>query len=124
MPRNAFLAKHTVNWWSLYHASTEPEQVLEPHIAALGLAYRFQHPLLGYFLDFAILAPKLVVEVDGAQHRTKKGLAKDAERDARLKKHGWTVLRVPNETILDDAASWVAEVLVPKLKEITNGHDS
>jgi very-short-patch-repair endonuclease len=106
----------------LYHSPTASELALEPHLAALGRVVRFQHPLLGSFADFAFLAEKVVVEVDGKSHRTKKGRESDALRDAKMQKHGWTVLRVPNETVLADAAGWVASVLEPKLKEIDDGH--
>lgn len=94
---------------------------MEPHLAKLGRVVRFQYPLLGSFADFAFLAERVVVEVDGKSHRTAKGRASDALRDAKMEKHGWTVLRVNNEIVLADAAGWVASVLKPKLEEI-DGH--
>ena len=39
----------------------------------LGVKFRRQHPLGSYVLDFACLAAKLVVEVDGSQHLDQMG---------------------------------------------------
>lgn len=117
MPKAGFLATHSQRWWALYHDATPAEQALEPHIAGLGRVYRFQHPWLGYFCDFALPDDKVVVEVDGKSHRTEKGRTKDAARDARMRKHGWTVLRVDNETALADPESWVRHNLKPLLKD-------
>lgn len=116
MPINPWIAKHSSYWWALYHAATDPELTLEPEIAALGAPYRFQHPLLGCFCDFALPVQKIVVEVDGASHKKKGAPERDAARDAKMAKHGWTVLRLSNETALDDPKGWVRRNLKPLVK--------
>lgn len=46
----------------------------------LGVKFRRQHPLGGYVADFACLAPRLIVELDGSQHANQQ--AYDDRRDA------------------------------------------
>jgi very-short-patch-repair endonuclease len=57
----------------------------------LGAKFRRQHPLGNYIADFACLAPKLIVELDGSQH-AEQG-AYDAARDEFFRSHGFVVLR-------------------------------
>lgn len=112
-----FLAQHTKRWWALYHNITDAEAALEPHIAALGLPYRFQYPTLGFFADFAIPSARIIIEVDGSQHRKKAVVQKDEERTAKLNKHGWTVVRVENEQALKEPKTWVDQNVRPLLKD-------
>ncbi len=85
--------------WVRLYAGTRPEIALEPAVAALGRPYRFQHPLwhLGLFPDFALTLDRVIIEVDGDEHRTAEGRAKDAERTRRLGDDGWRVVRCSNE---------------------------
>ena len=57
----------------------------------LGVKFRRQHPLGNYVADFACLAPKLIVELDGSQHQVQQGY--DARRDAFFRVQGFDVLR-------------------------------
>ncbi|MBI4811110.1 MAG: endonuclease domain-containing protein [Ignavibacteriales bacterium] len=66
----------------------------------MGVHFRRQVPLGRYFLDFFSLKAKLVIELDGSQHYTDEGLAKDAIRDAFLKDNGLTVLRFSDHEFL------------------------
>ncbi len=59
----------------------------------LGFKFRRQHPFGAYVSDFACLAPKLIVEIDGSQHAAQ--VASDAKRDAFFAQHGFEVLRFP-----------------------------
>lgn len=118
MPRvKDFLAQHTKRWWALYHKITPAEAAIEPCIAGLGVPYRFQYPILGFFADFALPAQKVIIEVDGSQHSTKRGAANDAKRTAKLVKHGWQVYRVTNETALSDPQGWVRTHIAPLFKD-------
>ena len=74
--------------------------------------FRRQHPLGPYFLDFACLAEKLVVEVDGGQHAE---CATDGVRDQWLVGRGWRVLRFWNNEILgniEGVLTVIAEAIV------------
>jgi len=63
----------------------------------LGVAFRRQHPIPPYTVDFACIAQRLIVEADGGQHAELKS---DERRDQFLRKQGWTVLRFWNNDIL------------------------
>ena len=52
-----------------------------------------------YVVDFYCAAAKLVIELDGDQHATAKGIEKDAERDKYLQSLGLTVIRYSNYAI-------------------------
>ena len=52
-----------------------------------------------YIVDFYCASANLVIELDGDQHATDEGLAKDEKRDAYLKSIGLTVLRYGNYAI-------------------------
>jgi very-short-patch-repair endonuclease len=57
----------------------------------LGVKFRRQHPLGIYIADFACLAPKLIVELDGSQHANQ--VEYDERRDAFFRSKGFKVLR-------------------------------
>lgn len=108
---NTFLSR----WAKLYSNPTPAEQALEPAIAALGIRYRFQHPLWGLrvFPDFVLLDHKIVIEVDDPSHRTSKKRRDDAERTSRLEAAGWRVVRCTNDEALEDPYGTIARLLGP-----------
>jgi very-short-patch-repair endonuclease len=57
----------------------------------LGVKFRRQHPIGNYIADFACLAPKLIVELDGSQHIGQQ--SHDDRRDDYMKTQGFSVLR-------------------------------
>lgn len=57
---------------------------------ALGVRFRRQHPIGPYIADFVCLSHRIVVELDGSQHRDRHY---DQVRDAYMAESGWTVLR-------------------------------
>ena len=63
-----------------------------------GFRFRRQVPIAGFIADFVCPQAKLIVEVDGGQHRD--AAAKDAVRTARLEQLGSRVLRVWNHDVL------------------------
>ena len=62
-----------------------------------GLKFRRQHP---YFVDFACVEKRVVVEVDGGYHDLQ--YEKDCQRQRYLESEGWQVIRFANEDVLDD----------------------
>lgn len=58
-----------------------------------------QKSIGNYIVDFYISSAKIVIELDGIQHRCKQSLEVDKKRDAYLTNLGITVLRYPNETV-------------------------
>ncbi len=61
-----------------------------------------QKPLGNYIVDFYCPAANLVVEVDGGQHYTEEGKAKDKRRDDDLAGLGLKVLRFSNVNLLKE----------------------
>lgn len=75
--------------------------------------------LAGYEPDLAWLVPRLIVEVDGGGHELPGEREADAERDAWLEAHGWTVIRLESREVwrsLPQAVALVAEALDPPRK--------
>lgn len=64
-----------------------------------GLRFRRQEPIAGFIVDFICFERALVIELDGAGHADAQARAYDAERDAILRAHGLTVLRLPNDEV-------------------------
>jgi very-short-patch-repair endonuclease len=68
-------------------------------IRANGFHFRRQAPFRGYFLDFVCFSRKLVVELDGWRHAEDDQAHHDDERDAVLRREGFTVLRFWNHAL-------------------------
>ena len=80
-----------------------------------GYKFRRQHPIEDYVADFACLALKLVVEIDGATHSTTEELAYDVARTAVLEGLGWQVIRFTNDDVFRDV-NGVVEAIYEVLK--------
>lgn len=76
-----------------------------------GLHIRRQVPIGKYVADFAIHEKKLVIEVDGEFHYTKKGLAKDKIRDAWLSERDYRILRLSTGELEENFDGCVEEVM-------------
>jgi very-short-patch-repair endonuclease len=68
----------------------------------LGVAFRKQHPIGAYIVDFAAPSISLVVELDGGQHGTPAGADEDRKRDGFLAAKGWQVLRFWNSDVFEN----------------------
>ena len=64
----------------------------------LDLKFRRQHQVGSYVVDFYCDQHKLVIELDGGIHNTRK--EKDQKRDRYLESQGFRVLRIKNEELL------------------------
>lgn len=65
-------------------------------LRAQGYHFRRQHPIGAYVVDFACLAHRVIIEVDGRHHLEGAMPATDAARDAHLNFLGFCVLRFSN----------------------------
>ena len=77
-----------------------------------GHKFRRQHPVGPYVADFACLARRLVIELDGGQHMEQ--LAYDRARDEYLRERGFRVLRFWNDDVMrrmDDVLDAIAVAL-------------
>jgi very-short-patch-repair endonuclease len=99
-------------------ADSEAEQALEralaPHLWAAGREWnrRYQASELAreYRLDLCWPVDRIVVEVDGADHRRRLKWADDRTRDVHLQMNGYAVLRFANEDVLADVQLVVHQV--------------
>ena len=100
MPRFSRMKHHTKAARRLRKQPTEAEQRLWSRLRGeqLGVAFRRQHPIKGYIVDFYAPAVKLAVEVDGGQHAT-AGLREEI-RTRALTGQGISVLRFWNNEVL------------------------
>ncbi|WP_158817648.1 endonuclease domain-containing protein [Methylocapsa sp. S129] len=78
-------------WWALRH-----------RLALSGTHFRRQVVIGRAIVDFACVASKTIVEVDGNQHGADRALAYDAQRTASLQAAGWRVLRFSNAQVMRD----------------------
>ena len=56
-----------------------------------GIKFRRQQPIENFIVDFVSFEKRIVIELDGGQHKMNK--EKDNERDRFLSENGFTVLR-------------------------------
>lgn len=91
--------------------STEPEDILWSLLRNRqldGLKFRRQVPLLGYTVDFICIDRKLIVEIDGRQHRREADY--DAARTEEIERHGFKIIRFSNAEVLDDRDAVIAAI--------------
>jgi adenine-specific DNA-methyltransferase len=67
-----------------------------------GAKFRRQQPLGPYIADFICFEGRLIIELDGDQHGSDKGVVYDEARTAFLQKEGFQVLRFPNHEIISN----------------------
>lgn len=82
----------------------------------LGVKFRRQHPLGSYIADFACLAPRLIVEIDGSQHVGQQ--AYDTRRDEFFKDHGFAVMRFAANLPFSDLQS-IVQAIYNRVAELT-----
>ena len=79
--------------------STETEKILWQELRnnKLGARFRRQYSIGGYILDFYCPAYRLIVEIDGPIHLSRKEY--DKQRDRYFEELNYQVLRFKNEEI-------------------------
>lgn len=90
---------------------TDAERKLWRHFRAhrfQQVKFRRQQPLGPYIVDFICFERKLVIEIDGGQHLESE---RDAQRDAWLHGHGYTVLRFWNNEVMGETEAVLERVL-------------
>ena len=81
------------------NSTKEEKRVWYDCLKKLPYTFNRQKPFGKYIVDFFCSEAKLVIEIDGEQHYSEKGLDYDAERDAYLRSIGLEVLRYSNYEI-------------------------
>lgn len=65
-----------------------------------GIKFRRQRRISSYIVDFVSIENKLVIELDGANHRKESSKNKDRTRTSWLNKEGYRVLRFWNDDVI------------------------
>jgi very-short-patch-repair endonuclease len=92
---------------------TEAEQLLWSKVRRKqlkGKQFYRQKNIGNYIVDFYCAAAKLVIELDGSQHYTKEGRAKDQGRDAYLQNLGLRVVRFSDTDVLKNTDAVVERI--------------
>jgi len=67
-----------------------------------GKEFRRQHSIGPYIADFFCPEFRVIVELDGAGHRTELGVERDAQREKFLKRFGIRVIRFENKLVFEN----------------------
>lgn len=76
----------------------------------LGFRFRKQSIILGWIADFYCPSTGVVIELDGGYHSTNRQQIKDKKRDSVMSKHGFIILRFPNEEVLTNLDSVLSAI--------------
>ena len=82
----------------------------EGGLADKGVPFQTEYRIAGFRVDIYI-TPNLIIEVDGDSHQRQRRQAKDAWKDAVLRKHGFTVLRFTDTQIKKHFDAVMDEIL-------------
>ena len=85
--------------------ATDAEKRLRHELRMLkqeGRHFRRQVPIAGFIADFSCYSCRLIIELDGGQHNTATGLARDDERTRLLEAKGFRVLRFWNSDVFEN----------------------
>ena len=82
-----------------------------------GYAFRQQHIIGNFIVDFVCLAKKLIIEVDGLVHQLPENKMSDEERTLWLQQKGYEVIRFTNEEVLFDTQNAINQIK-QKLEEL------
>jgi very-short-patch-repair endonuclease len=78
-----------------------------------GFKFRRQHPIGGYIVDFICYSQKLIIELDGSQHRDR--FHYDNERTKYLRILGYRILRFWNNMVFKETSK-VLEIIYQALQ--------
>lgn len=82
---------------------TEAERILWNRLRLrqiAGIKFRRQQPIESYIVDFMSFEKRLIIEMDGGQHREEQ--KRDHERDRILKENGFRIVRFWNNEIFEN----------------------
>ncbi len=66
--------------------------------------------LLDYIVDFCCPKANLIIELDGGQHFSPKGIEKDKLRDKELTKQGYKILRFSDRQIFENIDGIIGKI--------------
>jgi very-short-patch-repair endonuclease len=107
---------------AMRRAMTEPERrlwwTLRHRLPLSGTHFRRQVVIGRAIADFACIATRIIVEVDGDQHGADCTQAYDARRTASLEALGWRVLRFSNAQVMRERDDVLETILAAVEKRL------
>ena len=103
---------------ALRRRTTVAERILWSKIRAArvyGLKFKRQEPIDVYIVDFYCSTARLVIELDGDAHFFRKSY--DLQRQTYLEAQGITVVRFPNDVVVNDIG-----VVLNRIYRLCEGH--
>jgi very-short-patch-repair endonuclease len=77
----------------------------------LGYKFRRQHSIGKYIVDFYCPEKKLIIELDGWQHKEENQKRYDKERSEYMKKLGFNILRFWNNEVNNNLEGTILRIL-------------
>jgi len=75
-----------------------------------GMQFYRQRIIGDYIVDFYCPKAKLIIELDGGQHYTEEGMAKDKKRDKFLQVNGLNVMRFSDRDVIENLEGLLQKV--------------
>ena len=97
--------------------ATQEERKIWELLSRYRPKFTRQLPIGPYIVDFACRQARLIVEIDGGQHAESEH---DRVRDEWLRHEGWTVFRVWNSDVRNNAVG-AAEAILARAAECLGG---
>ena len=75
-----------------------------------------------FIADFYCHSARLVIEIDGSQHHTNQGNARDEERTEILERYGICVLRFSNKNVdnnFEDVCNMIDQIIRDRIENLT-----
>ena len=113
--KNVILAKNLRK-----NSTTEEKHLWYDFLAKYEIRFQRQKSIDNFIADFYCHKAKLVIEIDGTQHHTEKGIEKDEYRTEKLEGYELKVIRFTNRQIntnFKGVCEYIDEVVKASLKE-------
>ena len=89
----------------------EEKHIWYDFLRKLPLPVKRQKVIGNYIVDFYIPSAKIVIEIDGRQHKMKDNAEADRLRDEELGRRGLKVLRYNNQSVRDNFNAVCMDIL-------------
>lgn len=116
--KNVVLAKNLRN-----NATPEENHLWYDFLSHYKIRFQRQKVIDNFIADFYCYKAKLIIEIDGSQHRTEQGKAKDSFRTEILREYDLKVIRFTNQQIDEcfyEVCSFIDEAVTSLLLENKN----
>lgn len=115
--KNKPFAQHMRNH---VHATRQENHLWYDFLSKYPVKFRRQAMIGDFIADFYCCRAKLIIEIDGRQHETERGMQKDELRTEKLEAYGIQVIRIPNRCI-DKEFFMICDYIDQTVKSILGG---